>query len=259
MDLVGLDDATRVRTLFAAAHPQRIAELTRQAARWVLGDAIGYVALWCAHGATFRVELVVDGAHRRAGHGTRLLAHATAEAQHAGARSVQVRPQDDASAAFAAKRGFTETTRVHHFALALAAAQPDALRDVMDRLAGQGIAIVTLADFAARSKDPAAAYASLMEALPDPDLPDVLADSHTIVAEQRGRLVGYTSAFGTGVRPDVRGHGVATALNIAAIDAAIARGETTLTTRATDPAMCHIAKKLGYRERACELHMVRAL
>jgi GNAT superfamily N-acetyltransferase len=259
MDLAGLDDASRVRTLFAAAHPQRIGELARHATRWVLGDAVGYVALWCAHAETFRVELVVDGAHRRAGHGTRLLAHATAEARQAGARSVQVRPQDDSSVAFAAKRGFTETMRVHHFTLALAAAQHDALRDVMDRLAGRGIAIVTLADFAARSKDPAAAYASLMEALADPELPDVRADPHTIVAEQRGRLVGFTSASGTGVRPDVRGCGVATALNIAAIDAAMARRETTLTTKAAHPAMCHIAAKLGYRERACELHMVCAI
>lgn len=238
--------------------------------RWGLEDAAGSVALWRVHGATFRLELVIAEAHRRAGHGSRLLAQAIAEAERAGARSVQVRPDaaDAASIAFATKRGFVETMRMHHLALVLAEARHDGLREVMDRLAGQGIAIVTLADFAARSKDARAAYVSVVEAAregwldPDPDLPadsSMRDDPHAIVAEQRRRLVGFTSAFGTGVRPELRGCGVGTALQVAAIDAALARGETTLTTATGHPAMRHIAEKLGYRERSCEVRMVRRL
>jgi GNAT superfamily N-acetyltransferase len=262
MDLVVLEDPARVSALFGAAHPQRLGELTRrQARRWMLGDAIGYVSLGCVSDATFHVELVVDAAHRRAGYGTRLLAHATAEATHAGARSMQLRPQatDEASIAFATKRGFTETMRMVHLVLDLRDARHDQLRDLMDRLAGQGIAVVTFADFAARSKDPQAAYTSLVAAASDLEMPDLREDPHAIVAEQRGRLVGFTSVFGTGVRRELRGCGVATAMKVAAIDAALARGETTLATTTGHPALRHIAEKLGYRERACELRMVRQL
>jgi GNAT superfamily N-acetyltransferase len=136
--------------------------------------------------------------------------------------------------------------------------------------------IVTLADFSRRSKDPFGAYLDLVEAArdgwpdPDPDLPGDppttidwatrLADRedpHLIVAEQKRRLVGFAGAFGTGVRPELRGMGIATALKVCAIDAAIARGATSMTTATGHPAMRHIDEKLGFREAWCELRMVR--
>jgi GNAT superfamily N-acetyltransferase len=160
----------------------------------------------------------------------------------------------------------------------LVEARHDAFRDVMDRLAGAGIAIVTLADFAARTQGADAAYVDIVTAArdgwpnPDPDLPGdpptvvdwgaiirERGDPHAIVAEQRGRLVGFTGALGTAVRPAVRGQGIATALKVAAIDAAIARGETTMTTSSGSEVMRHINAKLGFRETGCELRMVRQL
>ena len=249
--------------------------------RWVLGDGVGHAALWCVRGAKYRAEIVVDDAHRGHGHGTRLLDHVLTCARAEGARSVQVRPMagDQASIAFATKRGFVETMRMHHLRLELADARHEGMFELLDKLAGEAIAIVTLADFTARAKeDPHTAYVNVFEAArdgwldPDPDRAGdeptfvdwstVLAgrdDPHAIVAEQRGRLVGFSSVFGTGVRPELRGHGIATALKVAAIDAAIARGETVMTTSTGHPAMRHINAKLGFRETACEVRMVRRL
>lgn len=255
-----------------------------EAQRWEArdgGTTIGHAALWCVRGRKYRVEVVVDAAHRGRGHGDRLLAHALDEARAIGARSVQVRPNaaDERSIAFAAKRAFVETLRVHQLELELAEARHADLHECMDRLASASIAIVTLADFAARSKDPFAAYVDVVEAAregwcdPDPDLPGdeptvdwaeivkarASEEGSAIVAEQRGRLVGFTSALGTGVRPELRGQGIATAMKVCAIDAAIARGDTVMTTASAHPAMRHIHAKLGFREVGCELRMVRRL
>jgi len=233
--------------------------------RWAVldGDAtVGSARLWCVTAREYRIEIVIDTAHRGTGHGARLLDHVLAVARRDGARSVEVRPSadDEHSVAFASRRRFVETMRVHHLELVLAAARHDAQHEVMDRLARDAIAIVTFGDFAARTKDAHAAYVDVVEAARDGmlDAAPTVVDGSTIVAEQRGRLVGFTSTRGTGVRPELRGRGIATALNVAAIDAAIARGETTMRTTCSHPAMLHITEKLGFRETACELRMVRS-
>ncbi|MBA3502781.1 MAG: GNAT family N-acetyltransferase [Deltaproteobacteria bacterium] len=163
-----------------------------------------------------------------------------------------------------------------HLLLVLSEARHDELRELMDRLAGASIAIVTLGDFAARARDARRSYLDVIEAAregwpeSDPDLPGdartvvdwnaIIGEApEAIVAEQRGRLVGFTSAIGTGVRPQLRGRGIATALKVAWIDAALARGEMTLTTATGHPAMRHVNEKLGYRETACEVRMVLRL
>lgn len=252
--------------------------------RWVLGDAVGHAALWCVRGAKYRAEIIVDDAQRGRGYGSRLLDHVLTCARAEGARSVQIRPMagDTYSIAFASRRGFVETMRMHHMKLELAEAKHQGMFELLDKLAGEAIAIVTLADFAARSKDPHTAYVDVIEAArdgwtdPDPDQPgdeptfidwstvvaereDPRGAKNVIVAEQRGRLVGFQSTFGTGVRPELRGHGIATALKVAAIDAAIGRGETVMTTSCGHPAMRHINEKLGFRETSCEVRMVRRL
>jgi GNAT superfamily N-acetyltransferase len=253
--------------------------------RWAAidgGETVGFAALWPMHAPKYRIDVAVAPARQRAGIGAALLAHIIAAADAASARTIQARSDasDDASLGFLRRRGFDETTRMHHLVLVLAEARHAEHRGVLDRLAGDGIAIVTLADFVARSEDGLAAYVDLMIAVrdgwpdPDPDRPgdpptvidwgEVVRarqaeDVHAIVAEQRGRLVGFTGALGTGVRPDVRGRGIATALKVAAIDAAIGRGESTLATASGSEVMRHINEKLGFRERMCEVRMVRRL
>jgi|MudIll2142460700_1097286.scaffolds.fasta_scaffold40887_3 GNAT superfamily N-acetyltransferase len=234
--------------------------------RWAVMDgpaAVGSARLWCVTAREYRIEIVVDAAYRGHGHGARLFDHVFAVARRDGARSVELRPSadDEHSIAFASRRGFVETMRIHHVELALADARHDAQLEVMDRLAREAVAIVTFGDFAARTKDAHAAYLDVVDAARDGmlDAPPTVVDGSTIVAEQRGRLVGFTSTRGTGVRPELRGRGIATALNVAAIDAAISRGETTIRTTCSHPAMRHITEKLGFRETACELRMVRLL
>jgi len=284
MTIVPLGEAMqgRAAAIFAAAHPHRTAEFaaatTLGARRWaaVDGDVVGYAASWRVNGEKYRIDIVVDEAHRKRGFGGKLLDHVIAAS--ANVRSLQARPVAADAIAFLEKRGFTETMRMHHLVLKLAEARQGDLLQLMDRLAGDGIAIVTLADFSARSKNALAEYIDVVEAArdgwpePDPDLPGEsptpvdwaavvrLADNtHALVAEQRGRLVGFTSGLGTGVRPDMRGRGIATALKIAAIDAAIARGETTMKSATGHPAMRHINTKLGFREELCEVRMVRRI
>jgi len=257
--------------------------LRRPMQTWAVRDGARVVAtakLWSVHAPKYRAEIAVDVAHRRHGHGTRLLEQVLATARAAQARSVQVRldASDADSIAWASRRGFVETNRTRHLELVLAEAQPAPYRAVMDGLAADGIAIVTLADFIARTRPAGDPYLDVFLAVrdgwpdPDPDLPgdeptvvDWAAmlqsqrDSHVVVAEQAGRLVGFASALGTGVVPELRGRGVGTALKIAAIDSAIARGETVLRSPTSSPAMLHINAKLGFRERSCELRMVRRL
>jgi len=252
------------------------------AQRWEAHDAgqvVGRAALWCRWGK-YRLDIAVDDGHRRRGHGGRLLEDALAAARAMAVRGVQVRPNaaDERSIAFAAKRDFVETMRMHHLEVDLRTAKHAALREGMDKLASSAVAIVTYGDFCARSKDPLGAYLDVFEAVregwpeADPDLPGDLPtvvdwseiiserdDPHLIVAEQKGRLVGFTGALGTGVRPELRGKGIATALKVCAIDAAIARGETTMTTASAHPAMRHLDAKLGFLEVWCELRMVRRL
>jgi GNAT superfamily N-acetyltransferase len=196
------------------------------------------------------------------------------------ARSLQARPLEEAGIAFCARHGFRETMRMHHLELVLADARLDPYRSTFDRIAGDGIAIVTLADFAARAHDGEAAFLDLFDATragwpdPDPDLPGepptevvwiphvrrhLATDPTPIVAEQSGRLVGFTSILGTGVRPELRNRGIATALKVAAIDAAIARGETVMRSSTGNPPMIHINAKLGFREVLVEQRMVRLL
>ncbi len=256
--VVPLTEAMRERAalLFASAHPHRTNELDGRAMQCAAVDGehvVGFAAAWQAQGAR-RVEIVVAPAHRRRGIGDALLAEAAR-----GDEPVEVRPAaaDADSIAFAARRGFVETERVHHLVLAVADATHDDQRGVFDRLARAGIAIVTLADFTARRKDAHAAFADLVAAVREGEVAPPPDDPLAIVAEQRGRLLGVTSARGTGVRPESRGLGIATALEIAAIDAAIGRGETTLRRAASDPAMRHIDAKLGFRETACDVRMVR--
>lgn len=196
------------------------------------------------------------------------------------ARTLQARPDaaDDTSLRFLREREFVATMRVHHLVLVLAEARHADYRDTFDRLSRDGIAIVTLADFMARTHASLDRYIELVVATrdgwPDPD-PDQPGDPRTvvdwplivragevsraIVAEQRGRLVGFTSDLGTGVHPDFRRRGIATALEVAAIDTAIARGETTLTSATGNAAMLALDSKLGYRETRCEVRMVRRL
>ena len=191
---------------------------------------------------------------------------------------MQMRPLSEAGIAFCTHHGFRETMRMHHLELVLAEARLD--HGVFDRITRKRIKIVTLADYAARSHDAEAAFLDLFEAAlagwpdPDPDLPGeppteatwmphvrrhLATDPTPIVAEQDDRLVGFTSLLGTGVRPELRNQGIATALKVAAIDAAIARGETTMRSATGNPPMLHINLKLGYRERLVEHRMVRLL
>ena len=72
-------------------------------------------------------------------------------------------------------------------------------------------------------------------------------------------VVGFTGAIGTGVRPALRGQGIATALKVRVIAEVRERGLKTLYSTTANPAMLKVNERLGYRLTTTEVRLVRRL
>jgi GNAT superfamily N-acetyltransferase len=231
------------------------------------------------------MDLAVAAEHRRRGTGGQLLDLLAGAARAAGAATLQARTEDDRpqALAFLARRGFAQTMRMHRLVLDVATAALTPHAGIERRLAAEGIVMTTLAAEQHRIGDACwhrlcAAYQAAREGWPDPDpgtgrpwLPTVaefrrMHDEHarllpepSILAMQGEQVVGFTGAFGTGVRPALRGRGIATALKLRVIADVRERGVTTLHTSTGNPAMLKVNERLGYRRITTEVRLVRQL
>lgn len=216
-----------------------------------------------------------------------MLARAVRQARARGAVTLQARADDGwtDALAFLGAQGFVETMRMHRQALDVAAATLGHAAGLESQLAGAGVGITTLADEVVSEPWCWDKFRDLHEAAelgwvnPDPrpvaDPPvsvsefrrmhERAADSHGVgiaeclLAVQGDRYVGFTGVLGTGVHPDYRGRGIATALKARWVARARDRGVLTLTTASGNPAMLHINHRLGYRVTSTEIRLVKPL
>lgn len=79
------------------------------------------------------------------------------------------------------------------------------------------------------------------------------------LARREDLYLGFTSALGTAVRPDFRGQGIATALQVRAITDARDRGAATVRTSTGNPAMLRINERLGFRITSTEIRLIQTL
>ena len=290
-------DREAVAALLAGAYPERAGESARwddQVGRWVAADGarvVGYGSFWPVRLRQFRMDLAVAPEHRRRGIGGRLLGVLASAAEAAGGTTLQARTESDRPEvlAFLSRRGFAETMRMHRLVLDVANAALGQFADLESRLAAAGITLTTLQDEQHRTGDASWHHLSLahhsaqegwLDPDPDPD-PDAGRDPPLAAAEFRRKyeeyaqmlpepepcilavrgdeVVGFTGPVGTGVRPALRGRGIATALKVRAIIGARERGLTTLFSATGNPAMLKVNERLGFRVTTTEVRLVRRL
>jgi GNAT superfamily N-acetyltransferase len=266
--------------------------------RWVATDdgrVVGYGSFWPVRDHRFRMDMAVAPELRRRGIGGQLLDVLVGRARAANATTLQARTESDRLQAlgFLTRRGFAETMRMERLVLNVAGATLEPYAGVERRLAADGIALTNLADELHRIGDACwhrfcAAYGAARDGWPDPDPdPDDGPAAQPSVAEFRrkyglaarllyeeyGRLwqepcilavhgeqvVGFAGAIGTGVRPEMRGRGIATAMKLRVIATAREGGVTTLRSSTGNPAMVKVNERLGYRRTTTEVRLVRRL
>jgi mycothiol synthase len=248
-------------------------------------QVIAYSAVWRFRRDGSRMDLVVAPDWRRRGVGAELLTELVREAAADGAITLQARADDGwtASLDFLHGHGFVETMRMHRQVLWVHEATLD--RNIEPRLACEGITITTLEHEEAREPACWTRFCDLHHATaagwasPDPrPTPDPAASPEEFrrhhqraaayhgdrpdgcfLAVQGDRYVGFTGSLGTGVRPDCRGRGIATALKVRSIAHARDNGVSTLSTSSGNPAMLHINERLGFRRTSTEIRFVKPL
>jgi GNAT superfamily N-acetyltransferase len=287
------EDLQDAAALFAAGYPERAQELERwpfgsPAWRWVAtaaAELVGYAGLWRVDGDRFRMDLVVAAEVRCRGIGDRVLDWLVDAARAAGGATLQARANCDSLPAltFLAHRGFTETMRMHRAVLDVAGFRPPAdASEVERRCAAAGIAIAPLC---ALEREDVRCWERLRDACnaarngwPDPDPrpePRVLSMDQvrtwfrqsdaelthetSFVAVAGDRYIGFVGPLGTGVDPEFRNRGVATALKLREIAAAQAQGQTAFHSSSGNPAMLRVFDKLGYTRMTTEIRLVRRL
>ncbi len=253
------------------------------------GNVIALASAWHTGAHKFRMDLVVEPGQRRRGLGNMLLEQLLTAAQAMDAATLQARAGSDNAAAleFLQRRGFRETMRMHCMSLRLESAGTPDSADIEDSLAVHGISITTMqaelmhgdGDFWGRLGE---AYDAAGDEWPDPDpggprepltaerVREMLNRWHVIpealfVARHDARYVGFTGlgranrSIGTGVHPQFRNLGIATALKLRVLDYARAHGITQLESASGNPAMLRVNGKLGFRTHAIEVRLVRRL
>jgi GNAT superfamily N-acetyltransferase len=254
--------------------------------RWVALDetrtVIGYGALWRVRADRFRMDLVVAPGSRRRGVGSRLLGQLVGEARSAGAVTLQARAEDSALEAlqFLAGRGFHETMRMHRQRLHMADARVEP--NESERAALADVELTTLANEMARGADwferLRVVYEGVREGWRDPDPRVESSPPHVtptelqraldalpvepgafLLAMKDGRCVAFVGSIGTGVLPEFRGRGLATALKRRYAAVMRSRGVEILHTLTGHPAMLRANEKVGYRTVSAEVRLVRQL
>lgn len=252
------------------------------------GEILGYGAVeQSVYRPRWKMMLVADPGWLRQGVGDRVLERLLADLGEAGAVTVAVEEhaaRDDLRA-FLAARGFVETRRVWDLRLDL---DEIAAKSPGDAPPPPGVTLTTLA--AERARDPhcleklheLGGLVSDDPVRPPPfderearlwlDRPCVPGDGFFIALED-GRYVGLASVNGcdaapgqlrhgtTGVLPERRRRGIATALKRAAIQFARRNGyqEIRTSNRPSEPAILALNEKLGYKRRYSSVTLERCL
>jgi mycothiol synthase len=254
----------------------------------IVGNAIVQVlpdlpedTVWC----TVRVA----EARRGRGVGTALL-EALAETELARGKALRAQSQDGdpATLAWAERRGFRLLRHTLLNLLDLAAFDEAAHAGRLERVAEQGVRIVSLASLLAEAGDDAAEalwdrvhslWAGLLASTPDhggeedsdPERLRGLVRDHPatspegiLIAERQGEWLGLTHVWThrpdrfhvplTGVRPEFQGRGLATALKVAGIAFARRSGAAVLSTNndAGNTAILAVNERLGFRRESGE-------
>jgi GNAT superfamily N-acetyltransferase len=254
-----------------------------------------YIALWPVHGTKFRFDLVVDPHHRGRRLGGQLLDWVVDRAQTLGATSLQARPYSTESVAMRLldRRGFRETMRMTGLVLNdIGSVRLDPLSDLERVLESRGISITTLARELA---DDPSAWGKLRDTnqaayvgWPDPDpsphgeaprpeSPDEfrqrsersgMINNACFIAVGPSGYLGYSAlaavdaatgragSGGTGVRPEHRNAGIATALKACCIRWAQDNGYRRLATSSGNPAMIRVNDKFGFVRTYDEVRLV---
>jgi GNAT superfamily N-acetyltransferase len=283
------------RTVFPEYHEgpvfwrpgQQIDEPAQAAARHVVmengrGRVVGYGAIRETAPSRYRVNLLVHPDFRGRGAGAALLARLYEEATARGAVALNARARadQDAGLRFLRKAGFEEVHRMCGMLLHLAGLDLSPFYPITERLRAEGVAFGTLAEEQRRGagwlERLHEVYTSARPGWPNPDptwsesaMPPEhfarLADSSVKdpqrlwLAEAGGRLVGFCGDFGTGVRPDFRGRGIATALKVLYVEHARRRGVQVVHSSSANPALLAINRRLGYRPWYTEVRFVKPL
>jgi len=290
-------DREQAAALFVAAFPLRAGEIetwSGSARSWrcvavvgAPGRVVAYGAVWPFRADGYRMDLVVSPSWRRHGVGSLVLASEVEQARTLGAVTLQARAEDGWTDAlrFLRAHGFAETMRMHRQVLDVAAATLGRVAGLESRLAGEGVRITTLAGELASEPLCWTKFRDVHRAAgdgwvdpdprPTPDPPmssEEFRRTHQratayhgvslvecLLAVHGDRYVGFTGVMGTGVHPDYRGRGIATALKARWITQARDRGVPTDTTASGNPAMLHINQALGYRLTSTEIRLVKPL
>jgi GNAT superfamily N-acetyltransferase len=254
---------------------------------------IGYGACWNVMRRKYRMDLMVHAEWRNQAIGGGLLATILTALQPTQAATLQARTLEGRteSLQFLHRRGFVETHRMVELQLNLSKVDLRPLACLPPNLMAQGIQFTTLQEegqdegFWTKMTDLQQAAVS---GWPDPD-PDgeitIPTDEEVrhmfnswrtapdtfFLAKADGVFIGYTAlgadyhtleGVGTGptaVRPEYRGHGIATALKILALTHAKQQGWQTASACSASPAMIHVNQKLGFQRQGAEVRLVRRL
>src|SRR5262245_21805482 len=257
-----------------------------------VGGLVAYASLGRLDHRKNRFDLIVGAPARRQGLGRQLFNTIVDEAWRTRAATLQARAlEDDLDAlAFLARRQFAETMKMRWFALALAEADAGVLTSAVNRAAASGVSIVAVSPGQGADSGFWTSIAELHDAArdgwPDPDPggpvtttePSALRSwaraSHDstaafFVAQRDGHLVGYsllrrstagTAQFAaTGVRPEVRGRGIGSALRAHCLLTARAAGYTTVRSASGSDALIRINERFGFERMQCEIRLVRPI
>ena len=221
-----------------------------------------YVNQSSVHGSAYAMVRVLPDA-RRKGIGSGLVEAAAEAARALGKDSAWgvVQPGDEASLCFADGHGFTETSRDVELTRRLRPGDgrvPEGIVELRDehRKGAYEVSVAAVPDMVTAGQAEAFPYEEWVER----ELADAVV---AFVAVEEGRIVGYATLqpFGeepdrlehgfTGVRPEYRRRGIATALGEAQVAWASERGYDDLvtTTGVTNVALRRQKAKLGYEER----------
>lgn len=259
------------------------------------GTVIGYGRVSTSRGVTFapgsyHVELHVLEEERRRGAGRKLYESLAKFARENGATELRtrVRDTDEASRAFAERRGYTLSCHSFLSYLDVTTFDPTPWADAISVVEAQGIRLVDFATLGDTPENRRALYAMNRDSMDgEPGYTGEFADFATfereffhskgffpecqILAIEGDRLVGIAAllwfpgepmpfhAF-TGVLPEYRRRGIAQALKIQIVEAARQRGATKIRTGndSRNTGMLAINRRMGYVSAPGLWRMVRA-